>query len=86
MGRQVEDAFLAYLGELALAAGATRLRGIYRPTAKNAPVHDFYLRHGFVATGGDEELLYEAELSDHAFAWPAVIVRSAEKPKEIASA
>ena len=51
MGRQVEHAFLSYLGELASSAGARRLRGIFRPTAKNAPVQDFYSVHGFADTG-----------------------------------
>ena len=47
MGRHVEDAFLSYLAELARAGGARRLRGVFRPTAKNTPVQTFYPDHGF---------------------------------------
>ncbi|HEV3137186.1 MAG TPA: HAD-IIIC family phosphatase, partial [Pirellulales bacterium] len=82
MGRQVEDAFLAYLAELAGAAGAKRLRGIYRPTAKNGPVKNFYGERDFVDLGGDAEHVYEADLSSPRFAWPAVIERAGEQHKE----
>ncbi len=47
MGRNVEDAFLSYLAELATRRGARLLRGILRPTAKNLPVRNFYPEHGF---------------------------------------
>jgi FkbH-like protein len=86
MGRQVEDAFLAYLAELARTAGAKRLRGIYRPTAKNSPVKDFYSERDFVDLGGDAEHVYEADLLNSRFAWPAVIARAGEQHKENLSA
>ncbi|MBI3837580.1 MAG: HAD-IIIC family phosphatase [Planctomycetia bacterium] len=86
MGRQVEDAFLAYLAELARAAGAKRLRGIYRPTAKNSPVQDFYNSRDFIDLGGDAEHLYEAELASPLFAWPAMIERVQQQNKENVSA
>jgi FkbH-like protein len=82
MGRHVEDAFLSYLAELARQGGAGMLRGILRPTAKNAPVRQFYSDHGFAELGGDGERVYEAELADGAFAWPDVIRRVAGEPTE----
>lgn len=85
MGRQVEDAFLSYLAELAREQGATRLRGLFRPTAKNAPVRDFYAQHGFNSLGGDEEQWFEAELTRDRFPWPAAIGRAVEHQQESAS-
>ncbi len=82
MGRHVEDAFLSYLAELARSLGAKRLRGVFRATQKNSPVKDFYAEHGFVESGGNEERLYEAELSEHAFAWPEAIRRVPQQQKE----
>jgi FkbH-like protein len=84
MGRQVEHAFLSYLGELARNEGARRLRGIFRPTAKNAPVKDFYNVHGFVDLGGQPERQYEIELTEGALPWPAVIHRVERPNKESA--
>ncbi len=89
MGRQVEHAFLSYLGELARNEGARRLRGVFRPTAKNAPVKDFYNVHGFAdcnAAGfaefsGQPERQYEIELTGDALPWPAVIHR-VEQPNQ----
>jgi len=82
MGRQVEHAFLSYLGELARNEGARRLRGIFRPTAKNAPVKDFYDVHGFADLGGDSQRQYEIELGGDALPWPAVIRRVEQPNKE----
>jgi FkbH-like protein len=88
MGRQVEHAFLSYLAELARAGGAARLRGVYRPTAKNTPVRDFFEQHGFTSLGGNNdpegERQYELSLSADALAWPAVIRRIDVKTKETA--
>ena len=47
MGRGVESALLGCAAERARATGATRLRGRFIPTAKNAPAGDCYSRHGF---------------------------------------
>ncbi len=91
MGRQVEDAFLSYLAELARARGGRRLRGVYRPTPKNSPVREFYPQHEFTEVGDDQvgnggERVYDADLTVHEFAWPEVISRAAGQPQEITSA
>jgi FkbH-like protein len=46
IGRRVEDFMLATLLEAARAAGMRRVRGVYRPTAKNGLAADFYARFG----------------------------------------
>jgi len=47
IGRGVETALLARLGEEAARAGATRMVGEFIPTRKNAPCQSFYSDHGF---------------------------------------
>jgi polyketide synthase PksN len=41
LGRGVEHRFLAHLGQVAQAAGATMMSILYRPTARNEPVRRF---------------------------------------------
>ncbi len=53
LGRGVEDALLTYLLEQARAAGASRLRGLFLPTAKNAPAAEFYAKQGFTPGAGE---------------------------------
>jgi len=48
IGRDIEGALLWWLGERAIAAGATHLIGEYIPTKKNPPCAAFYSSHGFV--------------------------------------
>ncbi len=55
LGRKVEDAVLHAVAEKALAAGAHRLIGRYRPTAKNGLVRDMYPRLGFAAADAPPE-------------------------------
>jgi FkbH-like protein len=45
--RQVEEETVNEIVRLALARGATRVRGVYAPTAKNEMVRDLYARMGF---------------------------------------
>ena len=45
--RQVEEETVNEIVRLALARGATRVRGLYLPTAKNDMVRDLYARMGF---------------------------------------
>lgn len=49
--RGVEDAILQCIADDAAAAGATTLRGAYRPTQKNGQVATFYSDHGFDEVG-----------------------------------
>jgi predicted enzyme involved in methoxymalonyl-ACP biosynthesis len=54
LGRQMEEETLNLVVQQARALGATRLIGVYRPTAKNGMVRDHYQRLGF-APAGDAE-------------------------------
>jgi FkbH-like protein len=77
MGRRVEDAFLAYLFELAAAGGAQKVRGIYERTPKNAPVERFYEERGFVRVHStDTKTIYELDGNVPPRPWPAVIARA----------
>ena len=53
--RSVEDAILGILLNRALAKGATRVRGLYRPTRKNGQVAGFYGAHGFEETAREAD-------------------------------
>jgi FkbH-like protein len=79
MERQVEHALLAYLAEVARERGGKTLRGVYIPTAKNAPVRGFFRTHGFArdtpSGNGDELSTYTRAIDDDAVAWPSVIRR-----------
>ena len=57
--RGLEDAIVQCIADDAHAAGATTLRGSYRPSAKNGQVATFYSERGFRATGEGQ---FEAEL------------------------
>ncbi len=82
MGRQVEDAFLAYLTELARQRGAKRLCGWFLPTAKNEPVKEFYPERGFtVVSKSAEGQLWQRSLDLTWPQWPPHIARrDAVKP------
>ncbi|GAA3947078.1 HAD-IIIC family phosphatase [Actinomadura viridis] len=56
--RGIETACLAALLAHARGTGLAAVRGRYRPSPRNAPVRDFYPRHGFTPAGldGDTEL------------------------------
>jgi FkbH-like protein len=77
MGRNVEDAFLSYLAELAMAHGATILRGIYIKTPKNKPVENFYIDRHFTEINHPDEntWIYESLLTEGSFKWPDHINR-----------
>jgi FkbH-like protein len=65
--RGVEGAILQCIADDAVAAGATTLRGEYRPTQKNGQVATFYPDHGFDTTGEGrfEAALPLALVADH---------------------
>ncbi len=64
MGRRVEQGILEDVGRMMQAEGFRRLRGIYRPTAKNKPVAELYPHAGFAFVGRTRqgEDIYEREL------------------------
>jgi predicted enzyme involved in methoxymalonyl-ACP biosynthesis len=68
IGRGIETALLAYLGEHAVRSGAKRLLGEFIATKKNAPCATFYPDHGFTLRVPLEEasadsILYELDLT-----------------------
>ncbi len=65
LGRGVEEACLNLLAEAALAKGARRLVGLYRPTEKNGMVREMYGNLGFSKLGeaGDGATRWELDLS-----------------------
>jgi FkbH-like protein len=65
LGRQVEPATLNLAAGFARALGASRLRGVYLPTKKNAMVRDHYTRLGFteITAGPDGASVAELDLS-----------------------
>jgi FkbH-like protein len=80
MGRKVEDAFLAYLAELARYRGGKALRGVYIPTPKNEPVRGFYEARDFVlddtpSDGPEGAMAYIRVIDDATVSWPAIIQR-----------
>ena len=77
MGRHVEEAFVHELLARAEAAGARRVRGVYRASARNHIVAGLYESVGFVphSTSGDESH-YEIDLQSAVRpSWPAFIRR-----------
>ena len=59
IGRGLEDVMLADVQRAARESGVGRLRGLYIPTAKNAPVKDFYSARGFTAGDAEGEWLFD---------------------------
>jgi FkbH-like protein len=54
IGRTVETAMLAAIADQAAGRGVRVLRGVFVPTARNAPAQDFYARHGFARADATE--------------------------------
>jgi FkbH-like protein len=74
IGRQIETAFLAVLADEARAAGASRLSGWFRPTAKNAPARDIYRQAGLSLDRSAENAdLWGLDLAQDAIAVPSWI-------------
>ena len=75
IGRGIESALLAYVGEEAARAGAKRLVGEFIATKKNAPCAGFYSAHGFSRFVPSEErssesVFYEFDLTSSAITSP----------------
>ena len=72
LGRGVETAILSALVSAAREGGACLLRGLFIPTAKNAPARDFYSRHGFqLAAEEDTTQMWELDVRAGDVATPA---------------
>ena len=65
LGRKVEQAVLRELVDTARRAGIGRLKGIYRPTSRNALVQDHYAKLGFTreADGADGETTWSYDVA-----------------------
>jgi FkbH-like protein len=61
IGRGIETALLAYVGDQALQDGAKRLAGEFIATKKNAPCATFYSDHGFTRYIPSEEASRDSE-------------------------
>jgi FkbH-like protein len=72
--RQVEEETVNEIVRLALARGATRVRGAYLPTAKNGMVRDLYTRMGFTLVR-DEGGRREHELDPRSYKGHATHIR-----------
>jgi FkbH-like protein len=75
LGRRIEDAFLAYLGDRALARGVATLVGLFEATAKNGQVASFYPDRGFLAAGPGT---FRRSLADEPLAAPSQITIRAQ--------
>jgi FkbH-like protein len=51
MGRGVEDAVMSFVERSLFEEGVTAIRGLYVPTGKNEPAHDFWNKMGYVEEG-----------------------------------
>jgi FkbH-like protein len=88
IGRGIETALLAHLGEHARRAGARRLVGEFIASKKNAPCASFYGDHGFVqcdapkGTSADA-VFYELDLTASAPASPKWITLEGNEWNEL---
>jgi len=90
IGRGIETALLAYLGEHALRTGAKLLVGEFIATKKNAPCADFYSDHGFTKRVPLEEVqsdsvFYELELTASAPTSPKWITVEGNESNELSA-
>jgi FkbH-like protein len=90
IGRGIETALLAHLGEHALRTGAKRLVGEYIATKKNAPCANFYSDHGFTQRVPLEEVhsdsaFYELDLTASAPTSPKWITLEGKESNELSA-
>jgi FkbH-like protein len=90
IGRGIETALLAHLGEHALRTGAKRLVGEYIATKKNAPCANFYSDHGFTQRVPSEEVhsdsaFYELDLTASAPTSPKWITLEGKESNELSA-
>jgi FkbH-like protein len=88
LGCGVETAFVAALVGAARERGAHTLRGLYAPTAKNAPAGDLYRRHGFSFTVECDDGTQQWDLDVHSkptIAPPAWLTLQVNVPSALAA-
>jgi FkbH-like protein len=89
IGRGIETALLAYLGENARHTGARRLIGEFIETKKNAPCATFYSDHGFTQLAPSEDspdsIFYELDLSASAPMYPKWITLEGNESNELSA-
>lgn len=90
IGRGIETALLAHVGERALRTGAKRLVGEFIATKKNAPCANFYTDHGFVRSASQDEArsdstFYEFDLTALAPTSPAWITLEGNESNEFSA-
>jgi FkbH-like protein len=91
IGRGIETALLAYLGEHAVQTGAKLLVGEFIATKKNAPCADFYPDHGFTQRVPlDEEghlgsIFYELDLTTSVPASPKWITLEGNESNDLST-
>jgi FkbH-like protein len=90
IGRGIETAMLAQLGEHAVSSGAKRLVGEFIATKKNEPCATFYSDHGFIEQapiGGSnsESIFYELDLTTSALKSPKWIAVEGNESNELSA-
>ena len=90
IGRGIETVLLAYLGNNAIRAGATRLVGEFIPSKKNAPCATFYSDHGFTTfvppeAAASDTVFYELDLTTSAPANPEWITLEGIETHELSA-
>jgi FkbH-like protein len=86
IGRTAETALLAHLAEQVRRDGAKELKGWYLSTKKNAPVRDFYARHGFtLVTEQEGSSLWKFDLTAGQIVAPPWIEYTYPEPTEALS-
>ena len=90
IGRGIETALLAHVGERARRTGAKRLVGEFIATKKNAPCANFYNDHGFVRSASLDEAhsgstFYELDLTALAPMSPAWITLEGNESNELSA-
>jgi FkbH-like protein len=90
IGRGIETALLAHLGDNAMRSGAKVLVGEFIATKKNAPCADFYSDHGFTKrapTAGvqSDSVFYELDLTASAPTSPKWITLEGNESNELSA-
>jgi FkbH-like protein len=90
IGRGIETALLAYLGEHARRTGVRSLVGEFIATKKNAPCANFYIDHGFAKRASQgaidsDSISYELDLTSSAPASPKWITLEGNESNEFSA-